>query len=104
LPQQFDLLENLNPTRRGQYPFLVVLQHDRALSTGSVIVAPLFVANPALVRTRLHPSIEIHGRRYVLLVEELAAVPRHMLGHVVGSAESHRYDIIAALDLLFTGI
>jgi hypothetical protein len=36
LPQQFDPLENLNPTRRGQYRFLVVLQHDRALSTGSL--------------------------------------------------------------------
>jgi toxin CcdB len=104
LPQQFDLVENLNPARRRAYPFLVVLQHDRASSTGSVIAAPLFVSNPALVRTRLHPSIQIQGRRYVVLMEELAAIPRQSLGRVVGSAESHRYDLIAALDLLFTGI
>jgi hypothetical protein len=37
-------------------------------------------------------------------MEELAAVPRQTLGRAVGSAESQRYDIIAALDLLFTGI
>jgi toxin CcdB len=104
LPQQFDLVENLNPAGRQAYPFLVVLQHDRSSSTRSVIAAPLFVSNPALVRTRLHPSIQIQGRQYVVLTEELAAIPRQLLGRVVGSAESLRYDLIAAIDPLFTGI
>jgi hypothetical protein len=29
---------------------------------------------------------------------------RRTLGRVVGSAEANRYEIVAALDLLFTGI
>jgi hypothetical protein len=37
-------------------------------------------------------------------MEELAAIPRNSLDRVVGSAESERYHLIAALDLLFTGI
>ena len=53
---------------------------------------------------RLHPTIELGGRRYTMFVQELAAVPRQLLGRVVGSAEAHRYAIVAALDLLFTGI
>jgi hypothetical protein len=38
------------------------------------------------------------------LVEELAAVRSRTLGQTVGSMESERYSIIAAIDLLFTGI
>jgi hypothetical protein len=38
------------------------------------------------------------------MVEELAAVHRRTLGRTVGSAELQRYELIAALDLLFTGI
>ena len=104
MAQQFDLVENLNPTGRGQYPYLVVLQHDRVSAAGSVIVAPLTLATPALSRTRLHPLLAVSNRQYVVLTEELAAIPRQTLGRVVGSAEAHRYYIVAALDLLFTGI
>jgi hypothetical protein len=34
----------------------------------------------------------------------LAAVPRTVFGKTVGSAEPQRYEIVAALDLLFTGV
>jgi hypothetical protein len=40
----------------------------------------------------------------VVVAEELAAVHRRSLGQVVDSAAADRYQIIAALDLLFTGI
>jgi hypothetical protein len=40
----------------------------------------------------------------VALIEQLAAVPLSVLGGHVGSAETQRYEMIAALDLLFTGI
>jgi hypothetical protein len=39
-----------------------------------------------------------------LFIEDLAAIPKSTLGRVVGSAEPNRYEIVAALDLLFTGI
>ena len=103
MAKQFDLLENLDREGREQYPFLVVLQHDRSSAAGSVIVAPLTVATVALARTRLHPLLTISDQDYVVLMEELAATPRHILGRVVGSAEPNRYAIVSALDLLFTG-
>jgi hypothetical protein len=37
-------------------------------------------------------------------MEDMAATPRHVIGTVVGSALKSRYQIIGALDLLFTGI
>jgi mRNA-degrading endonuclease toxin of MazEF toxin-antitoxin module len=104
LPQQFDIVENLNPIGRSRYPYLVVLQHDRVSSIGTVVVAPLTESSLALAGTRLHPVIEVGGRSYVVLTEELAAIRSGMLGRVVASAETGRYAIVAALDLLLTGI
>jgi len=39
-----------------------------------------------------------------MMTEELAAVQRRLLGRIVGSAESFRYSIVAAIDLCFTGV
>ena len=39
-----------------------------------------------------------------MLLEELAAIQTNSLGRVIASAESVRYEIIRAVDLLFTGI
>jgi hypothetical protein len=96
--QQFDIVENLNPISRSRYPFALLLQHSRVSSTGTLDAAPLTASNTALVRTRLHPTVRINDRVHVVLVEELAAVQRRLLGRVVGSAELNRYAIIAALD------
>jgi toxin CcdB len=69
-----------------------------------VIVAPLVPADRGPAPGRLHPILEVEGQRYVILTEDLGSMPRNRLGRVVGSAESHHYEIIAALDMLFTGI
>ncbi|MPZ39879.1 MAG: hypothetical protein GEU95_17830 [Rhizobiales bacterium] len=61
-------------------------------------------ANRGVSGMRLHPSVEIDGIRYLILVEELAAIPRQTLGRVIGNAGVNRYEIVAALDMLFTGI
>jgi toxin CcdB len=104
LPQQFDLVENLNPVARVRYPYLIVLQHDRVSSFSGVVAAPLVQTSPTFERTRLHPTVDVAGQTYVIFIEDLAAVPRRTLGRVVGTAEAKRYEIVAAIDLLFTGI
>jgi toxin CcdB len=104
LPQQFDIVENLNPSRRAQYLFLVVLQHDRVTALRSVVVAPLTDAAAVRGESPLHTPITVAGRHYVMLVEELAAIQGSVLGRVVSSAAPIRYQIVRALDLLFTGI
>src|SRR4051794_26869417 len=62
-------------------PLAVILQHDRVSSFSALVVAPLTSASPALAGTRLHPSLDVSGRRFVVLVEELAAVARRTLGN-----------------------
>ena len=102
--RQFDIVENLNPLTSGRYPLVVVLQHDRVSTFSVLVVAPLVRSSPALTATRLHPSIAVDGRDFVAMVEELASVHRRTLGRVFGTAEHRRYEIIRAIDLLFTGI
>jgi toxin CcdB len=104
VPQQFDVVENRNSSTRNRYPYLVVLQHDRVGSVGTVVVAPLTESTAALRTSRLHPGLDISGRQFVVLIEELAAIRPHALGRFVTSIEENRYSLIAALDLLFTGI
>jgi mRNA-degrading endonuclease toxin of MazEF toxin-antitoxin module len=102
--QQFDIVENLNPQTRSRYPFVVVLQHDRIHGLATLIVAPLTAASAVPELDRLHRKAVVGHQSYRVLVEELAAVRSRTLGQTVGSMESERYSIIAAIDLLFTGI
>ena len=69
------------------------------------VVAPLLWAEAAGSPARtLMPCFEIDGRRVVMSTAELAGVSRSQLGPRVGSLADHRSEIIAALDMLFTGI
>ena len=104
MARQFDIVENVNQSTRDLYPFLLILQHDLVTSIQSVIVAPLVRADRAPTTSRLHPSLDVDGSRYTVLTEDLAPLPRNRVGRTVGSAESRYYDIVAALDLLFTGV
>jgi toxin CcdB len=94
----------LNPASRSQYPFLLIVQHDRIASIRSVIVAPLTRSAAVAEVSQLHPVADIAAAPYVVVMEELAAVPKNALGKTVGSLEAKRYEIVRAIDLLFTGI
>jgi len=52
----------------------------------------------------MHPTISVRGERYSALVEQLAAVQRNSLGPAISSASENEYEVIAAIDMLFTGI
>ena len=104
MESQFDVVENLNTGTRSQYPYLLVLQHERTSSVRARVAAPLTEWTDALASSRIHPTIYVESKRYIALIEHLAAIPRTAFGKAVGSAEPQRYQIVAALDLLFTGI
>jgi toxin CcdB len=104
LPYQFDIVENRNAQTRSNFPFVIVLQSDRAASVGSLIVAPLEKSSGPFSRSRIHPSVEVDGIGYVVLCERMAAVPATTLGRVVGSGHTNRYAFTAAIDMLFTGV
>ena len=53
---------------------------------------------------RLHPAVEVNHDQYLVIMEYVAAVPLQLVGRVVGNVGASRYQIVAALDMLFTGI
>jgi len=85
-------------------PYVVVLQSDVVSETSFVIVAPLVPALPTSKPSRLYPTFDIVGRRHMLLTPDLASLPRKALAEPVASLSEQRFQIIAALDILFTGI
>lgn len=103
---QFDVYRNPNPASRSRIPYLLDVQSELLESLATRIVVPL--CRPEVLggkaAERLNPEVEIEGRRLFLLVPELAGIPRKALGERVANVAGQRRDIIAALDLLITGI
>jgi toxin CcdB len=102
--KQFDVLANPFPRSRERQPFLVTLQGDLLVrSLDTVVVAPLEPAASGTFVDRLNPRVEVEGRTFVLVAQELVTVRKSALGSAHGSVAGARDAIIAALDLLFTG-
>jgi toxin CcdB len=99
---QFDLHRN---PKGGPYPLLLDVQADGIARLATRVVVPLMTVKRYGARpiTRLNPVIQIKDHNYVLLFQELAAIPTSALGEIVSSVATRRPELIAALDLLFTG-
>ncbi|MBK5951998.1 CcdB family protein [Rhodobium orientis] len=102
--RQFDVCRNPNPAMRARVPYLVILQSDLLDPLATVVVAPLLAEGAFRPVTKLHPVFEVEGERFILSTGELAGVPRRAVGERISSLAGERDAIIAALDLLFTGI
>jgi toxin CcdB len=102
---QFDVIANPFPRSRERQPFPVTVQSDLLThNLHTVVVAPLEPAASGTFADRLNPSVVVDGRPFVLITQELATVRKRALGRPQASIASNRDKIIAALDLLFTGI
>lgn len=72
------------------------------LKTRVVIpLLPVTMAPPPI--RKLHPVIEINGRKLVMATHLIATVPATELGESRLNITRHHDDIIAALDMLFQG-
>jgi toxin CcdB len=99
---QFDVYRN---PRAGTFPLLLDIQAELVSSLGTRVVVPMATPKQYGTKpiTRLNPAARVKGIEYVLVFQELAAVPASALGEPVASLVT-RQDLIAAIDLLFTGI
>lgn len=103
---QFAVYKNRNSATRGRFPLLLDVQSDllESLSTRVVVpLSPVGIAREAAMR-QLAPILAIDGKDYVMLTPQLAGVSARELGQSIGDVSIERAKIIAALDLLITGI
>jgi toxin CcdB len=102
---QFDI--HANPFRRSRehQSSLVIVQSDFiSQDFDSVVVAPLEPVGAIKLVDRLNPAVKFGNRSFLLITQELLTVRKSELGAPRGSLQHQRDDIIAALDMLFTGI
>jgi toxin CcdB len=103
--RQFDIFANPFPRSRDRQPFLITLQSDLLLqSLDTVVVAPIEPASSGTFADRLNPRVNVDNTAFVLIAQELSTIRKSALGQPHGSVAAERDKIIAALDLLFTGI
>ncbi|MEW5790722.1 MAG: CcdB family protein [Pseudomonadota bacterium] len=102
---QFDVYRNPNPATSAVVPYLLNVQSDLLDRLATRVVVPLVrAAELEHTAAQLNPRFEIEGQAVVMSTPELAGLPQRALGGRVLSLQHRRDEIIAALDLLFTGI
>lgn len=103
---QFSVYRNPNPDTKAAFPLLLDVQSDLIADLGTRVVIPLAPATAMkgkLIKT-LTPVFDVDGKPYAMLTPQLAGVSRKQVGAKVTDLGKHRDEIIAALDLLITGI
>ena len=100
---QYDVFKN---PRGGVYPLVLDMQADVLGKLERRVVVPLVARKKYSGKpiARLNPLVTIGGIEYVLVFQDMAAIPTIALGERVVSMAGRRADLVAALDLLFTGI
>lgn len=102
---QFDVFSNANPASCRDIPYLLEVQSDLLDVLATRVVVPLVRAmEMGMAAKTLNPQFEIEGVSVVMSTSEIAGVPRRAIGEKIASLQHRREEIIAALDLLFTGI
>jgi toxin CcdB len=102
--RQFDVFSN--PSRRGseERPFVVVVQSSLLDEVATRVCVPLIVERFLEPTNRLNPLFDIKQRKFYLHPVEIVTIPLRLLRTPVANLEEYRDRIIAALDLVFTGI
>lgn len=99
---QFDIHEN---PRSTDYPYVLDVQAEVLAALATRVVVPMTrTADHVTPISRLNPTAVVRGVEHVLVFQELAAIPTSALAKPVASLASRRAELVAALDLLFTGL
>ena len=102
---QYDVYRNLSSRSGDDTPYLLDVQADLLDELSTRVVVPLIRIEAAGTPLQtLNPVFEIEGQQLVLSVPELSGIALRSLGEKVSNLAARRNDIVAALDLLLTGI
>lgn len=103
---QFTLYKNEDRSSNKTYPYFIDVQNALLSDLNSRLVIPLS-KHETLSNTdakRLCPVIHLDEGNFVLLTHQMTSVPKSILKTEVTSLENFRYEILAAIDMLISGI
>lgn len=96
---------NGNAASRQRVPYLLDLQSDLVDGLGSRLVAPLIRTDRATPTIDwLMPTFMVEGEPVVMDTAQIAGVTQRFIGKQVDDLSAERAAILAALDLLVSGI
>jgi len=103
---QFAVHRNRNRATKARFPLLLDVQSDLLEPLATRAVVPLAPAGPAarVSMDTLTPTCRIDGKDYLMMTPQLAGISARELGTAVADLGDQRTTILAALDMLFTGI
>jgi toxin CcdB len=100
-----DVYRNAAPRGARDTPFLLDVQANLLHHLATRVVVPLRTADTIHRPMRtLQPGFEVEGRAVVMDTPALVGAPLSALGERVGSLVAERDTILAAIDLLITGV
>ena len=101
---QFDVFVNPDPEFSEFHPYVLVLQHGALSRLNTRIVAPLTAPQTIPFLERVMPEVTVKGSRYLVDMTNIGVIPVGALQERVANLEDRRYDIVRAIDLVFTGV
>ena len=103
---QFTAYRNSNAANRATIPLLLDVQSELIATLQTCVVIPLYTeaAMKGKILKTLTPVLAIEGKRYVMVTPQLAGIPRKLLGAPAADLSIYRADILAAMDMLVSGI
>ncbi|MVF12287.1 plasmid maintenance protein CcdB [Ketobacter sp. MCCC 1A13808] len=103
---QFVAYKNPNSRTKKLFPYLLDIQSNLLDDIRTTIVIPLspesLSGNAAI--SKLCPKIDIEGKVFVAMTQQIAGVDRSTLGKEAYDLSTYRSEIIAALDFIVSGI
>ncbi|MGH7191315.1 MAG: CcdB family protein [Acetobacteraceae bacterium] len=101
---QGDVHANPGPSA-GYAPYLLDVQADLLAELDTRVVVPLIRAEAFGRRiSRLHPGFTVADQAVVMATHLIAAVRRSTLGPALASLQPQHDEIVAAIDVLLSGI
>ncbi|MBV9991002.1 MAG: CcdB family protein [Alphaproteobacteria bacterium] len=102
--RQFDVFPN--PLKGGgrDRPYVIVIQHPFFDDQPTRIVVPLVVVSAIRPQLRLNPTVTVQRTTLYFSPTEMFSLSHRMLRDSVANLEADRDKLLAAIDLVFTGI
>ncbi len=90
---------------RGAAPLLLDVQADLLSDLATRVVVPLIpLADFGRPVARLHPTFMVSGAAHVMATHLIAAIPRAALGAEIASLADQRDQVVAAIDVVLSGV
>lgn len=102
---QFDVYRNVDTVEAKTFPYLLDIQSDLLEHLATRVVVPLIRAESVDVSfPRLNPRFVIEGISVAMLTPQIRGVISRRLGNAVTSLAAQRHEIIAAIDIVISGV